>query len=78
MPAMSVSVKAKTIYDLETAVRLTGWNKSRITDDALTKYLAEILEDKADAMIGEQAYSRFVASGEKAIPASEVYKGLGL
>ncbi len=78
MPAMSVSVKTKTLYDLENAVQMTGWNKSKITDDALTKYLAELFEDKEDARIGEEAYSRFLASGEKAIPAGQVYKNLGL
>ena len=78
MPAMSVSVKTKTFTDLEQAVRMTGWNKSKITDDALTKYLAELFEDEEDARIAEAAYSRFVASGEKAIPAEQVYEELGL
>ena len=78
MPAMSVSVKAKIFTDLESAVQMTGWNKSKIIDDALTKYLAELFEDDEDARIGEEAYARFVASGEKAIPAQQVYKELGL
>lgn len=78
MPAMSVSVKSKTFTDLETAVQMTGWNKSKITDDALTKYLAELFEDDEDARIGEEAYERFRASGEKSIPAEQVYKELGL
>ena len=78
MPAISVSVKTKTLYDLERAVERTGWNKSRITEEALTRYFAELAEDDEDARIGKEAYSRFMASGEKAVPADAVYKELGL
>lgn len=78
MPAMSVSVKTKTLFDLEKAVQLTGWNKSRITDEALTRYLAELAEDSEDARLADEAYARFRASGEKAVSAEEVYKKLGL
>ena len=78
MPAISVSVKTKTLYDLEIAVQRIGLNKSKITEDALTRYLAEILEDDNDARAGEEAFAKFKASGEKAIPAEQVYKELGL
>ena len=78
MPAVSVSIRTKTLYDLETAAERTGRNKSSITDEALTKYLAELLEDADDAKAGEEAYARFKASGEKAIPAERVYEELGL
>lgn len=72
MPAISVSVKTKTLFDLEQAVAKTGWNKSRITDEALTRYLAELAEDAEDAKLGEEAYSRFLASGKSAIPSEQV------
>ena len=78
MPAISVSVKTKTLFDLEQAVAKTGWNKSRITDEALTRYLAELVEDAEDAKLGEEAYSRFLASGKNAIPSDKVYEKLGL
>ena len=78
MPAMSVSVKSKTLFALEQAVLKTGWNKSRITDEALTRYLAELAEDEEDAKLGEEAYSRFLASGQSSVPAEQVYKELGL
>ncbi|MBQ7158694.1 MAG: hypothetical protein IJS09_04610 [Treponema sp.] len=78
MPAISVSVKTKTLYDLEQAVKRTGWNKSKITEEALTRFFSELDEDAEDAKMADEAYSRFKASGEKAYTASEVYKELGL
>ncbi|MBR6078628.1 MAG: hypothetical protein IKQ66_06320 [Treponema sp.] len=78
MPAISVSVKTKTLYDLEKAVERTGWNKSKITELALQRFFTELSEDAEDARMADEAYSRFKASGEKAVPASEVYKELGL
>lgn len=78
MPAINVSVKEETLYDLERAVERTGWNKSKITEEALKRYFSELAEDSEDARMGEEAYARFKASGEKAIPADAVYKELGL
>ena len=49
MPAISVSVKTKTLYDLEQAVKRTGWNKSKITEEALTRFFSELDEDAEDA-----------------------------
>ena len=78
MPAIRVSVKQETLHNLETAVRRTGWNESQITDEALTKYLAELEEDAEDARLADEAYVRFMESGGQAIPAEEVYRELGL
>lgn len=78
MPAISVSVKTKTLYDLEQAVERTGWNKSKITEEALQRFFAELAEDSEDARMADEAYSRFKESGEKTLSASEVYKELGL
>lgn len=78
MPAISVSVKTKTLYDLEQAVARTGWNKSKITEEALNRFFSELEEDAEDARMADEAYSRFKASGEAAVPAEQVYKELGL
>ncbi len=78
MPAISVSIKTKTLYDLERAVERTGWDKSRIAEEAFNRFFSELAEDLEDARIGEESYARFKASGEKAIPADAVYKELGL
>ncbi|MDE5581169.1 MAG: hypothetical protein K2N58_05310 [Treponemataceae bacterium] len=78
MPAISVSLKTDTLYDLERAVERTGWNKSKIAEEALKRFFSELAEDSEDARLGEEAYARFKASGEKAIPADVVYKELGL
>lgn len=78
MPAISVSVKTKTLYDLEQAVVRTGWNKSKITEEALNRFFSELAEDAEDARMADEAYTRFKASGEKTYTSSEVYKELGL
>ena len=78
MPAISGSLKTDTLYDLERAVERTGWNKSKIAEEALKRFFSELAEDSEDARLGEEAYARFKASGEKAIPADAVYKELGL
>ena len=78
MPAISVSIKTDTLYNLERAVKRTGWNKSKIAEEALNRFLSELAEDSEDARMGEEAYAKFKASGEKAIPADAVYKELGI
>ncbi|MBD5436883.1 MAG: hypothetical protein HDR36_10390 [Treponema sp.] len=78
MPAISVSIKTDTLYNLERAVKRTGWNKSKIAEEALNRFLSELAEDSEDARMGEEAYAKFKASGEKAIPADAVYKELEL
>lgn len=78
MPAMSVSVKMKTLLALEQAVLKTGWSKSRITDEALAKYLAELSEDTEDARLADEAFARFKANGEKALTAEQVREELDL
>ena len=78
MPAMNVNVRQKTLCNLEAAVRRTGLNKSRITDCALTKYLAELEEDQEDARLADEVYAKYIKNEEKAVPAEEVYRNLGL
>lgn len=78
MPAISVSINTETLSDLERAVERTGWNKSKIAEEALKRFFCELAEDSEDAKTGEEAYAKFKASGENAIPADAVYKELGL
>lgn len=77
MPAMNVNVQQTTFFALEEAVRRTGWDKNRITDEALTKYLEELAEDEELTRLADEAYKRYLESGEKAIPAEEVYAAAG-
>ena len=69
MPAISVSVKTKTLYDLEIAVQRTGLNKSKITEDALTRYLAEILEDDDEDMACAAVEALGKLNDPRAVPA---------
>ena len=58
MPAISVSIKTDTLYNLERAVKRTGWNKSKIAEEALNRFLSELAEDSEDARIGEESSRR--------------------
>ena len=57
---------------------MTGWTISAVLEAALRHYFAELREDAEDAARVEKAWNDFVASGEKAIPAEELYQELGL
>jgi|GEM_PF-315949 len=78
MPAISISVKPQVYIELEEAAARMGLSKSRIAEDALSRYLSELEEDASDAAAAEAAIARFEASGEETVPASEVYKKLGI
>ncbi len=75
---MNVNVQQKTFFALEEAVQRTGWDRNRITDEALSKYLAELAEDTELAHRADEAYKRYLESGEQTIPAEQVYWQLGL
>lgn len=55
-----------------------GCTKSWLMNKALEQYLLELEEDAEDYKIAEKRWKEYLASGEKTIPAEEVYKGLGL
>jgi len=78
MPAICVSIKTDVYIGLEKAAAETGLKKSTITEMALKQYLAEMEEDREDAVIAKKAWTDFEKSGKKTIPAEEVYRELGL
>lgn len=59
---------------LATLAKATGRTKSYYAKEAILKHL----EDLEDAYMAEDAYLRFKASGEKAIPLEDVMKEYGL
>ena len=76
MPTMTMT---NTLYqELEQAAKMTGWTTNAVLEVALRRYLAELREDAEDAARAEKAWNDFVASGEKTIPAEELYQELGL
>lgn len=76
MPTMTMT---NTLYqELEQAAKMTGWTTTAVLEAALRRYFAELREDAEDAARAEKAWNDFVARGEKAIPAEELYQELGL
>ena len=76
MPTMTIN---NTLYqELEQAAKMTGWTTTAVLEAALCRYFAELQEDAEDAARAEKAWNDFVISGEKAIPAEELYQELGL
>lgn len=59
---------------LATLAKATGRTKSYYAKEAILTHL----EDLEDAYMAENAYLRFKASGEKAIPLEDVMKEYGL
>ena len=80
MPALNVNVNVKDdVYKTYVKyTKMTGCTMNQVAENALTKYLDEILEDLDDLEAAEKAYAEFEASGQKTIPAEELYKELGL
>ncbi len=78
MSAVSLSINSRLYTKLEEISAITGIEKHAITEKALEQYLQELLEDIEDAKIGEKAWEEFVATGQKGIPASDVYQDLDL
>lgn len=64
----------QTINALSQQLKLTA---TQLLQKCLAEYI-EKLEDEEDYEDAVKAWDEFVASGEKAIPAEEVYKELGL
>ena len=76
MPTMTMT---NTLYqELEQAAKMTGWTTTAVLEAALRRYFAELREDAEDAARAEKAWNDFVDSGEKAIPAEELYQELEL
>ena len=59
---------------LDALAKSTGRTKSYYARKAILTYL----EDLEDTYLAEEAYRKFLASGEKAIPLEEIEKRLGL
>lgn len=59
---------------LDALAKATGRTKSYYAKEAILTHL----EDLEDAYLAEEAYLRFKASGEKAIPLEDVMKEYGL
>ena len=76
MPTVTMN---NTLYqELEQAAKMTGWTTTAVLEAALSRYFAELQEDAEDTARAEKAWNDFIASGEKAIPAEELYQELGL
>ena len=63
---------------MEQAAQMTGTTKDTISENAHSRYLAELREDAEDAARAEKAWNDFEKSGEAALPAEVLYKELGL
>jgi len=72
--AISVRVSENLEERLATLSKEAKISQSQIIRDALSAYI----EDLEDYYIGVKAYKEFKMSGEKSIPAHELYKELGL
>ncbi|MDR1243453.1 MAG: DUF6290 family protein [Deltaproteobacteria bacterium] len=59
---------------LDALAKATGRTKTYYAKEAILTHL----EDLEDAYLAEEAYLRFKASGEEAIPLEEVERRLGL
>ena len=78
MTSLSVSLKPALLVELDEIVKTTGFSRSRIAENAITEYLAELREDREDAAEAEKILAQ-VRSGEmKTYSSEEVYKELGL
>lgn len=75
---MSLTLRPEIAKRLDSYASASLIPKTRIINLALDSFLAEREEDLRDAELGIAAWNEFVASGEKAIPAEEVYKDLGI
>ena len=80
MAKVAVKVNKDISLRLNDFASGTGLSKSKIASKAIAKYLDELeaKEDRLDAQEAEEAWLEFVASGEKTIPADEVFKEAGL
>lgn len=75
---MSVSFKPEMFEKIDRYCSERGCSRSWFVNRAVELFLMECLEDKEDYKTAEKAWNDYVASGEKGIPAEEVYKKLGL
>ncbi len=78
MASLSVSLKPTILVELDEAVKITGISRSRIAENAIAEYLAELKEDMEDASEAEKILAQIKSGKMKTYPADEVYKELGI
>jgi metal-responsive CopG/Arc/MetJ family transcriptional regulator len=78
MASLSVSLKPTILVALDEAVKATGISRSRIAENAISAYLAELQEDMEDAAEAEKISAQVRSGKMKTYSADEVYKELGL
>ncbi len=78
MATLSLNLNEDVLLALTVLAKETGRSRSSYANEAIAKFLQEREEDAEDYKLAEEAWNEFVASGEKGIPAEEVYKELGL
>lgn len=80
MVDMSITWTEQNRDFLQTEAKETGMSISDIANRAIEFFFGrkEYDEDAEDIAAAEMAWNDFVASGEEAIPAEEVYRKLGI
>ncbi len=78
MASLSISLKPTILVELDEAAKATGFSRSRIAENAIAEYLAELKEDMEDAAEAEKILAQVRSGKMKTYPADEVYKELGL
>ncbi len=77
MQALTITGKTYNNLLLHVAHK-TGLPESKVTENALTAYLDELLEDLDDIEAADRAYAEYIASGKKSISAEQMRKKLEL
>jgi RHH-type rel operon transcriptional repressor/antitoxin RelB len=78
MASLSISLKPTLLIELEEAVKATGFSRSRIAENAISEYLAELKEDMEDAAEAEKILAQVRSGKMKTYSSEDVYKELGL
>ena len=78
MPTATINWTDNNYFNLVTAAKETGMNRSALVNKAVEQYLRELREDQEDYQTAENAWNEHLASGEKTYSLSEVRKDLGL
>ncbi len=59
-------------------LKTIGFSRSRIAENAIVEYLAELKEDKEEAVEAEEILAQVQSGKMKTYTADKVYKALGL
>ncbi|AEE17207.1 hypothetical protein [Treponema brennaborense] len=78
MASLSISLKPTLLVKLDECAEKFGYTKSKIAENAISRYLEELEEDRADYQLAEKAWFDFVSNGEKTYTLTEVEKEFGL